>query len=91
MQTILIDIALLLVQVCDDSAGLFHIGNVFLPAFEAFSGGNMLGKLLALFLDSLLPKLMKCKDEPVTKTRTKRPSKQDTNQSSKFFFLQKHN
>lgn len=64
MQTILIDIALLLVQIRDDSAGLYHIGTVFLPAFEAFSDGNMLGKLLSLFLDSLLPKLMKLKDEP---------------------------
>ncbi|KAK4518369.1 uncharacterized protein ATC70_001722 [Mucor velutinosus] len=64
MQTILIDIALLLVQIRDDSTGLYHIGTVFLPAFEAFSDGNMLGKLLSLFLDSLLPKLMKLKDEP---------------------------
>ncbi|KAL7315393.1 hypothetical protein PS15m_004620 [Mucor circinelloides] len=64
MQTILIDIALILVQMRDDSTGLYHIGTVFLPAFEAFSDGNMLGKLLSLFLDSLLPKLMKLKDEP---------------------------
>jgi hypothetical protein len=84
MQTILIDIALLLVQIRDDSTGLFHIGNVFLPAFEAFSEGNMLGKLLAMFLDSLLPKLMKCKDEPVAKTRAKLPSKQDTIPSGKL-------
>ncbi|KAI8638881.1 hypothetical protein BD408DRAFT_10549 [Parasitella parasitica] len=64
MQTILIDIALILVQIRDDSAGLYHIGTVFLPAFEAFSDGSMLGKLLSLFLDSLLPKLIKLKDEP---------------------------
>lgn len=64
MQTILIDIALILVQIRDDSAGLYHIGTVYLPAFESFSDGTMLGKLLSLFLDSLLPKLMKCKDEP---------------------------
>ncbi|CEP06942.1 hypothetical protein, partial, partial [Parasitella parasitica] len=64
MQTILVDIALLLVQIRDDTAGLYHIGTVFLPAFEAFSEGHMLGKLLSLFLDSLLPKLIKLKDEP---------------------------
>ncbi|KAL9542636.1 hypothetical protein MBANPS3_008515 [Mucor bainieri] len=70
MQTILIDIALLLVQMRDDSAGLYHIGTVFLPAFEAFSDGHMLGKLLSMFLDNLLPKLIKIKDEPSKSTRT---------------------
>lgn len=84
MQTYLIDNALLLVQICDNSNGLFHIGNVFLPAFEAFSDGNMLGKLLSMFLDSLLPKLIKCKDDPLTKTCTKSPYKHSANQSSKF-------
>ncbi|KAI8094315.1 hypothetical protein BDF21DRAFT_91819 [Thamnidium elegans] len=66
MQTILIDIAVLLVQIRDDSNGLYHIGSVFLPAFEAFSDGAMLGKLLSMYLDNLLPKLMSCKDEPKT-------------------------
>lgn len=64
MQTILIDIALLLVQIREDPSGLYQIGTVFLPAFEAFSEGNMLGKLLSMFLDNLLPKLMKAKDDP---------------------------
>lgn len=64
MQTILIDIALVLVQIRDDSNGLYQIGSVFLPAFEAFSDGTMLGKLLSMYLDNLLPKLMSCKDEP---------------------------
>jgi hypothetical protein len=72
MQTMLIDIALILVQIRDDSAGLYHIGTVYLPAFESFIDGTMLGKLLSLFLDSLLPKLIKCKDEP------KKSSKSDT-------------
>lgn len=79
MQTILIDIALLLVQIRDDPAGLYHIGTVFLPAFEAFSDGNMLGKLLSLYLDNLLPKLMKCKDEPKSHTiEPKKSPKSDT-------------
>lgn len=72
MQTILIDIALLLVQIRDDSTGLYHIGSVFLPAFEAFSNGNLLGKLLSLYLDNLLPKLMKCKDEPKSQIEPKK-------------------
>jgi hypothetical protein len=82
MQTILIDIALLLVQIRDDSSGLYHIGTVFLPAFEAFSDGNMLGKLLSLYLDNLLPKLMKCKEEPKSQaaaTEPKKSPKSDTN------------
>lgn len=78
MQTILIDIALLLVQIRDDSTGLYHIGSVFLPAFEAFSNGNLLGKLLSLYLDNLLPKLMKCKDEPKSQPETKHLPTNDT-------------
>jgi hypothetical protein len=86
MQTILIDIALVLVQIRDDSAGLYHIGTVFLPAFEAFSEGNMLGKLLSLFLDTLLPKLMKLKDEPKPRSSNlRKASKGDA--SSKFYTL----
>jgi hypothetical protein len=81
MQTILVDIAILLVQIRDDSTGLYHIGTVFLPAFEAFSDGNMLGKLLSLYLDNLLPKLMKCKDEPKSQptTEIKKSPKSDMN------------
>lgn len=81
MQTILIDVALVLVQIRDDSIGLYHIGSVFLPAFESFSNGNLLGKLLSLYLDNLLPKLMKCKDE--TKSQAE-PEKMPTNDTSKF-------
>lgn len=83
MQTILVDIAILLVQIREDSAGLYSIGTVYLPAFEAFSEGNMLGKLLSMYLDNLLPKLMKCKDEPKSQPNAdlKKPSKSDVNKS----------
>ncbi|KAI9478247.1 MAG: hypothetical protein EXX96DRAFT_241867 [Benjaminiella poitrasii] len=81
MQTILIDIALILVQIRDDPSGLYHIGTVFLPAFESFSDGQMLGKLLSFFLDNLLPKLMQCKDEP--KSRTNNLQKQPNHDTFK--------
>lgn len=58
MQSILIDIGLILIQMIDDTHSLYDVGLVFLPAFEAFSNGPMLGKLLSLYLDTLLPRLM---------------------------------
>ncbi|KAI7905964.1 uncharacterized protein BX663DRAFT_247120 [Cokeromyces recurvatus] len=78
MQAILIDIALILVQIRDDSAGLYHIGTLFLPAFESFSDGQMLGRLLSFFLDSLLPKLMKCKDDSKTYTHSSQKHPDDS-------------
>ncbi|KAI8368648.1 hypothetical protein EDC96DRAFT_133631 [Choanephora cucurbitarum] len=71
MQAILIDLATILTQIRDDSSGLYLIGTVFMPAFESFSEGTMLGRLLAFFIDSLLPKLMKCKDEPKSRLNNK--------------------
>lgn len=85
MQSMLIDIALVLVQIRDDSAGLYQIGTVYLPAFESFSDGTMLGKLLSLFLDSLLPKLIKCKDEP------KKPSDQRKASTTSKFNITRNN
>lgn len=85
MQTILIDIAVLLVQIRDDSNGLYHIGSVFLPAFEAFSDGAMLGKLLSMYLDNLLPKLMSCKDEPKS-LAVNESKKSPRSETSKFLF-----
>jgi hypothetical protein len=76
MQSVLIDIGLILIQIQEDTIGLYNIGLTFLPAFEAFSSGPMLGKLLSLYLDSLLPKLIHQKDAhtPITENDTKRPS-----------------
>ena len=71
MQAVLIDLATILTQIRDDSSGLYLIGTVFMPAFESFSEGTMLGRLLAFFIDSLLPKLMKCKDEPKSRLNNK--------------------
>ncbi|RCI06289.1 hypothetical protein CU098_009425 [Rhizopus stolonifer] len=64
MQSVLIDIGLILIQMQEDSQSLYSIGLTFLSAFEAFSSGRMLGRLLSLYLDSLLPKLMNQKDIP---------------------------
>jgi hypothetical protein len=78
MQAILVDIALILVKVRDDQIGLYHIGSVFLPAFEAFSDGQMVGKLLSFYLDHLLPKLIKSKDEPKKAETKKAPSSKNS-------------
>ncbi|KAG1524828.1 hypothetical protein G6F52_003864 [Rhizopus delemar] len=76
MQSVLIDIGLILIQIQEDTIGLYSIGLTFLPAFEAFSSGPMLGKLLSLYLDSLLPKLIHQKDahNSITENDTKKPS-----------------
>ncbi|KAI8967150.1 hypothetical protein BDF20DRAFT_908514 [Mycotypha africana] len=68
MQSVLVDIGNLLIQIGHDSSTLYHVGTEFLPAFETFSEGQMLGKLLAMYLDNLLPKLMYLKDNPSSYT-----------------------
>ncbi|KAI8080756.1 uncharacterized protein B0P05DRAFT_469094 [Gilbertella persicaria] len=83
MQAILIDLAILLVQIRDDSSGLYHIGTVFMPAFESFSEGTMLRRLLSFYLDNLLPKLIKCKDEPKSKSNESRKSLKAESSSNK--------
>ncbi|KAI9256704.1 hypothetical protein BY458DRAFT_304271 [Sporodiniella umbellata] len=62
MQSVLIDIGLILIQMQEDAMSLYSIGLTYLPAFEAFSSGPMLGKLMSLYLDSLLPKIIRQKD-----------------------------
>ncbi|KAI8378600.1 hypothetical protein BD560DRAFT_453435 [Blakeslea trispora] len=82
MQAILIDLAMILTQIREDTSGLYNIGTVFMPAFESFSEGTMLGRLLAFFIDNLLPKLMKCKDEPKSQSSNKSDSSEKTNKAT---------
>ncbi|KAI8993719.1 hypothetical protein BDB01DRAFT_716190 [Pilobolus umbonatus] len=63
MQTTLIDIAYILVQIAKDPADLYQVGTVYLPGFEAFPKEALVGKLMSFYVDALLPKLMKCKEE----------------------------
>ncbi|KAL0078372.1 hypothetical protein J3Q64DRAFT_1872237, partial [Phycomyces blakesleeanus] len=63
MQSVLVDIAIILVNIRSDSVGLYNIGATMLPAFETFNDGALAGKLLSFFIDILLPKLMACKEE----------------------------
>ncbi|KAI7862227.1 hypothetical protein BDF14DRAFT_1858334 [Spinellus fusiger] len=79
MQCVLVDIAILLVEVREDPAGLYAIGSTMLPSFETFSEGVLAGKLVSFYIDILLPKIMACKDEPRVKSekqwgRKKQPS-----------------
>ncbi|KAI8366708.1 uncharacterized protein BYT42DRAFT_540161 [Radiomyces spectabilis] len=84
MQSVLVDIALVLIQCCDDTSGLCTIGFTMLSAFDTFNDGNMLGKLLSMFIDTLLPKLMTCKDEQQREDRfpVRRPQNQKKKHSS---------
>ena len=61
MQSILIDVATVLVTLCNDTTLLSVIGTTMVPAFNSFPEGPLLGKLLGFFLDILVPRLSQCK------------------------------
>ncbi|KAI9262295.1 hypothetical protein BDA99DRAFT_72373 [Phascolomyces articulosus] len=65
MQSILIDVATILVTLCNDLSLLSIIGTTMLPAFDSFPQGPLLGKLLGFFLDVFIPRLSQCKTQKV--------------------------
>ncbi|KAI9029113.1 hypothetical protein CLU79DRAFT_736311 [Phycomyces nitens] len=82
MQSVLVDIAIVLVNIRSDSVGLYNIGATMLPAFETFNDGALAGKLLSFYIDILLPKLMACKEE--SKARGDRFSSRKKQQASTY-------
>ncbi|KAI9498425.1 hypothetical protein BDB00DRAFT_448176 [Zychaea mexicana] len=76
MQSVLVDVATILVTLCDDTMLLSIIGTTMLPAFDSFPEGPLLGKLLGFFLDALLPRLSQCKAEQKTTSYTENRHKQ---------------
>ncbi|KAI8139160.1 hypothetical protein BJV82DRAFT_275633 [Fennellomyces sp. T-0311] len=62
MQSILVDVATVLVTLCNDPTLLSMIGTAMLPAFDSFHNGPLLGKLLAFYLDVLIPRLSQCNE-----------------------------
>lgn len=58
LQHVLIDIATLLVALSgNDVVSMTAIGQTMLPAFDSINDGPLLGKLLGLYVDVLLPRL----------------------------------
>lgn len=58
LQHLLIDIATLLVALCgNDVVSMTTVGQTMLPAFDSINDGPLLGKLLGLYVDVLLPRL----------------------------------
>lgn len=60
LHSITIDMAILLVQQdTRNLAWLFEIGMIMLPAFDTFPPGQLIGKLLVLYIDWIIPNLIK--------------------------------
>ncbi|KAI8582823.1 hypothetical protein K450DRAFT_224983 [Umbelopsis ramanniana AG] len=60
LHSITIDMAILLVQQdTRNLAWLFEIGMIMLPAFDTFPPGPLIGKLLVLYIDWIIPNLIK--------------------------------
>ncbi|KAG0186217.1 hypothetical protein DFQ28_008166 [Apophysomyces sp. BC1034] len=78
MQSIVVDIAILLTRFRDDSSALYSLGTTMLPAFESFKEEVLAAKLLSFHLDVLFPKLIKCKDESGRDNRITLQNRQNT-------------
>ncbi|KAI9288580.1 hypothetical protein BC943DRAFT_272895 [Umbelopsis sp. AD052] len=60
LHSITIDLAILLVQQdTRNLAWLFEIGMLMLPAFDTFPPGPLIGKLMVLYIDWIIPNLIK--------------------------------
>jgi hypothetical protein len=60
LHSITIDIAILLVQQDNRNlAWLYEMGMTMLPAFDVFPPGPLIGKLLTLYIDWIIPNLIK--------------------------------
>lgn len=66
LQSVIVDIAIVLVDLCDDPFYLYAVGITMLPGFDSFGDLMLLCKLLGFYMDKLIPKLIQCKREGST-------------------------
>lgn len=61
LQSLLVDNALVLAELCFTTAQLCSLATIMLPAFDSFPEGSLQAKLLSFYIDTLIPKLKNAK------------------------------
>ncbi|ORY98687.1 hypothetical protein BCR43DRAFT_436798 [Syncephalastrum racemosum] len=61
LQSLLVDIAFVLAEICFTTIQLCSLATIMLPAFDSFPEGSLQAKLLSFYIDTLIPKLKSAK------------------------------